>query len=313
MNIVAFTQYYLPDHNAGSEAMMHDILVGLSKIGHQIKIVCQFPSVTEHEGFEIYDYKNPYVNKLVSGSDIVLTHLDATKTAYEYANKNNKPIAMIVHNDRTLEYNRVYRDRMDLLVFNSQWLFDETTHRCKSLIVNPPLVKENYLVSNNGDAITLINMNERKGGNLFWELAARMPEQKFIGVLGAYGDQVLESKIPANVTIEQHTPNIKDIYAKTKILIMPSSYETWGKTAMEASISGIPVIAHPTNGLKECLGRQGIFANRDNPRQWVNKINDLLDEDNYKTASNNARARAEYVSELFEPQIKALSQAMLSL
>ena len=40
---------------------------------------------------------------------------------------------------------------------------------------------------------------------------------------------------------------------------MPSQEETWGRVAIEAISSGIPVIANPTEGLREALDYCGIY------------------------------------------------------
>ncbi|MBQ1167077.1 glycosyl transferase, partial [Streptomyces sp. A73] len=41
-----------------------------------------------------------------------------------------------------------------------------------------------------GGAVTLINCNPEKGGHELRALAQRIPEQQFVAVRGAYGEQV---------------------------------------------------------------------------------------------------------------------------
>jgi glycosyltransferase involved in cell wall biosynthesis len=79
----------------------------------------------------------------------------------------------------------------------------------------------------------------------------------------------------------------------TRILVMPSKYESWGMTATEAMCYGIPVISTETLGLKENCGLAGIYIkNRDDIKEWVNAIIKLDEEKNYKSASRKARNRA---------------------
>jgi hypothetical protein len=66
---------------------------------------------------------------------------------------------------------------------------------------------------------------------------------------------------------------------------MPSSYESWGRVAIEAACSGIPTIAHPTDGLLEALGPAGIFVDRRKTRQWQAELERLDDPDQYAKAS----------------------------
>jgi len=46
------------------------------------------------------------------------------------------------------------------------------------------------------------------------------------------------------------------------LLIMPSTYESWGRTATEAMCSGIPVICTETGGLSENCGSAGVYVER---------------------------------------------------
>lgn len=87
------------------------------------------------------------------------------------------------------------------------------------------------------------------------------------------------------------TKDMRTVWAQTRILLMPSAFETWGMVGVEAMCSGIPVIAHPTTGLRESLGDAGIFADRNNPAEWVDAIRRLDDPAAYRAASERAFAR----------------------
>ena len=142
---------------------------------------------------------------------------------------------------------------------------------------------------NGPDSITLINLWEDKGGLVLQEIAKWMPEYKFLGVKGGYGHQEVCSL--KNIEYVENTPEIKKMYAKSRIVLMPSKYESYGRVAVEAMASGIPVIAQPTPGLKESLGNAGIFCDRDKIDEWVETIKKLDDEKEYKAASKAATER----------------------
>jgi len=126
---------------------------------------------------------------------------------------------------------------------------------------------------------------------VFYKLAERMPDVRFLGVVGAYGGQDIRD-LP-NVEIQPHTPNIRDdVYARTRVLLMPSSYESWGRTGAEAMASGIPTIAHPTPGLRESLGDSGVFVERPDLDGWEHAIRQLLDGRRWRAASRRALARS---------------------
>jgi glycosyltransferase involved in cell wall biosynthesis len=156
-------------------------------------------------------------------------------------------------------------------------------------------------------------MNEAKGGKIFWQLARLMPNHKFIGVKGAYGKQIEYEKDLPNVTILDNTPDIQDVYKQTRVVLMPSSYESWGRVAMEASCSGIPVIAAPTPGLKESLDYAGIFADLDDIADWVDAIKMLDNKENYKKQSELSKKRSVEVAEEFYNQMNVLEEKLLSI
>ena len=92
---------------------------------------------------------------------------------------------------------------------------------------------------------------------------------------------------------------------------MPSEYESFGRTAIEAAASGIPTVAAPTPGLKESLGDAGIFCDLRNTDAWVKAIKDLMeDKDYYKERSQAAKKRAKELEGLFDEQMIELCELM---
>ena len=140
--------------------------------------------------------------------------------------------------------------------------------------------------------VTLSNVNENKGGRLLIALAKALPELEFQGIKGGYRKQIVASGLP-NLTYVEHTTQIKDFYAKTWVQIMPSKEETWGRTAVEAMSSGIPLVVAPTPGLKECCVDSAIYCERDDLASWVAALRFLKnDGEHYKKRSAMALDRA---------------------
>jgi glycosyltransferase involved in cell wall biosynthesis len=112
-------------------------------------------------------------------------------------------------------------------------------------------------------------------------------------VKGGYDSQIIDDRIP-NITYVPNTPRIQEIYAKTQIILMPSKEESWGRVAVEAMSSGIPVIANSTPGLREACSYAGLFVERDNITDWANLIYRLkTDQAYYKKQSDLAFKRAQ--------------------
>jgi glycosyltransferase involved in cell wall biosynthesis len=85
---------------------------------------------------------------------------------------------------------------------------------------------------------------------------------------------------------------------------MPSKEETWGRTAVEAMSSGIPVIAHPTPGLKECCKDAALFVERTNIQEWSRLIIRLTnDKSFYDEFSNRGRIRAKQLEPKHELEL----------
>lgn len=315
MNIVAYVHLYVPNHNAGAEVMLHEILLDLMKFGHKATVICQAPSVKKYQGVEIVNIEETHiVNKKIKEANIIFTHLDFTQQAISLSKKYKKPIVHLIHNDNQINYHNITAKNSDLIIANSKWIYNTIKINTKKVIVYPPIRIENYKINNiNAKSVTLINMNKNKGVETFWKLARNMPNQDFIGVEGGYSKQFLDEDFLNNVSIYEHTPNIKAIYEMTKILIVPSAYESWGRVGMEAFASGIPVIAHPTPGLKESLGEAGIFIDRDNIEGYIEKINLLNNKQIYEEYQNKALLRVQEVQEEYKEQIIVLNNKLLEI
>ena len=314
MKILAYVHGYFPNHNAGAEAMLHQILVDLRSRGHEVRVLTRNPGAKHYEGVEIEEVGGHLESEWLAWSTVIFTHLDHTRIAVAKAKRFYKPIVHLVHNDKQLAYNRIVDRRFaQLAIANSQWIKNTIKSGIPAVIVYPPTIPDRYKVEKTGDAITLVNMNEAKGGKIFWQLARLMPDHKFIGVVGAYGEQIQYEKNLPNVTILSNTPDIQEVYRQSRVVLMPSSYESWGRVAMEASCSGIPVIAAPTPGLKESLDYSGVFADLDNIADWVDAIKMLDDKENYKKYSDFSKKRSVEVAEEFHKQMELLEQKLINI
>lgn len=165
--------------------------------------------------------------------------------------------------------------------------------------------------------ITMINPVSEKGLGIFARLALmaqkELPDEKFLVVesRGSFAEGLaklhtitgkktkkethpFEAKMFPNVDVAQHTSNVSQVYALTKILVCPSLwFENWGRVATEAVFNGIPVIASKSGGLPEAVGEGGICldtpveAQRDynyipseeQVRSWLDALKQMLSED----------------------------------
>jgi glycosyltransferase involved in cell wall biosynthesis len=318
MKILAYVHGYPPNLNGGAEMMLHQMLLDLQKRGHQVDVITNNVGLKEYEGVPLYDINDLRHENLIASSDLLFTHLVFTSKAIKLSKKYNKNVVHLLHNDYDIKNHDVVESAIRnpksvaLIVANSKWIQDTLKDQLPSIIVNPPTRVEKYKTETTKEFVTLINLHGTKGGDLFWELAEKMPEMQFMGVKGGWGDPILKSGF-SNVTILENTTDIKSVYAKTKILIMPSTYESWGRVAVEAACSGIPVIATPMPGPKESLGSAAIFADNQNFSEWYEAIQTLNDESIYSEYSEAVQKRAEELDKEFDSQMDVLEKSLLKI
>lgn len=302
---------YPPAHNAGAEWAAHSLLRELAARGHDVDVLLSDPRSAdgEHELDEVRVY--PYRGKADPArwmrgdgrADVIVTHLENTARASILGEMHRIPVVHLMHNTFEKSKSWMVKGRPSLVVYNTAWMRADMEawwriHRGdrpmpQGITVHPPVAVEDYQATP-GDRITLINLTEEKGVRVFYALAERMPRRKFLGVIGGYGAQIVRDDLP-NVEIVPNTPGdrmAKDVYARTRVLIAPSVYESYGRVAVEAMCSGIPVVAQPTPGLLESLGDAGIFADRDDLDAWEAAVKRLFSPKVYSQASRAAAARA---------------------
>lgn len=324
MKVAAFLHAFPPFHNAGAEMMAHTLFRDLVRHGHDVTVLLSKP----HDYLDgPYDYQGvrvlPWTSKrdpfdVFPKHDVVVTHLESTIRAQVIAERLGVPCVHLAHNTFTPTKKWMTR-RPALAVFNSEWMAadyrrwfaDNRRPVPRHVVVRPPIFAADYATTP-GDLVTLVNLYDNKGGAVLWRIAARMPDVDFLAVKGGYGEQVLGDA--PNVELIDNVPGHRmrdDVYARTRILLMPSEYESWGRAGVEAMCSGIPVVATPTPGLLESLGPAGTFVDRDDLDGWATAIRKLRNVATWAQRSKAARARAAELDP--EPDLAAWRQAVESL
>ncbi len=300
MRVVALLHAYVPAHGAGAEHHAHTLLSDLARRGHDVIVALTQPGTWqgdirwEVDGVTVVGRADKTaLDSALAGAKVIVTHLESTPRANAAGRKRGIPVVNLLHNtfDPTREW--LHRDRVDLAVANSQWMASNYAGAPVPVEVLRPLTPVKQYATTPGDRITLVNLFPNKGPHVLWALADRMPKQKFLAVRGGYGWQDIPDQVPANVEIIDNTPNVRDdVLARTRVLLMPSEYESWGRIGVEAMCSGIQVIAAPTPGLVESLGDAGVFVNRDDLVGWESAVKKAATKTAADRAAPAARARA---------------------
>lgn len=349
---------YPPLHNAGGETTVHAAMRAMVKRGHKVIAICR--PHNEEIQFADYEFEGVKVVRPPGRSndqewirdfakrfdpELLLTHLDLTTMAMQLSLDLPKPLAHFFHNTFSIPVFKVAPHKCQLAIFNSQWVADESDWDAPQIVVHPVVEPEKYQCER-GTKITLVNPTPGKGADTFYGVSKLLPDYEFLCVKSVYGEQIavpnISPHLHRNVETMEHTSDIREAFRKTKILLMPSEYESYGRVAVEAACAGIPTIAHPTPGLLESLAIDpprwlvdyafarlhnekppmpealrggivsgaGIFCHRDDHESWKTQIERLMtDEVYYRSRSDVALKLAESLDP--ESEFDRLEAALL--
>jgi glycosyltransferase involved in cell wall biosynthesis len=222
----------------------------------------------------------------------VTCHYDGNYTTIR-ANVESKWKELVCFINKTMEPN--YRKNI------SPW----PSSIVRTEVIRPIMHRDKIVIQDEfqGETITLVNANQNKGVHVFIELAKRMPERKFLGVLPYYGELRVPTA-PSNVTWVPFDDDIRNVLRRTRILIVPSYYESFGRIAVEAMINGIPVLyskpnpnsIYPggsTEGMQEWIGDAAIACERERTEEWMDAIRSLDTEETYADLSRRSKEQIE--------------------
>lgn len=267
--------------------------------GHEVKVLLSKPRPVAGaytvDGVKVIPFKSrrdPF--DYFPEADIIFTHLETTDRSVGLCAGLKKPLVQMIHNNS--KYSQGYLGMgCALAVYNTHWVAEDIeayrgspvievaspgqisfrtreVYEWPSAVVHPAIDPSRYVSDGPHDMVTLINLwdgdgvKTGKGPGIFYHLAEQNPTKPFLAVKGGYGDQDIRT-LP-NVEFVENTDDMSTVYSRTKVLLMPSRYESFGRVAIEAAASGIPTIANPTPGLVEALGPGGLYAELDDLSRW---------------------------------------------
>src|SRR5690606_28609080 len=288
LRVVAVVHYYPPAHRAGAELMLHALLRALAERGHQVEVwATDEETDAEVDGIRVHAGTPRRVR-----ADVVVSHLKSVPLARRLARVAGARLVQVLHSAAPWIGAEAAKGAA-LFVANTEHVAVALRPRMrgKHVVVHPPVWAEEHATTP-GECVTLVNPLPAKGAEVFYQLAERFPDVRFLAVEGGYQrPEQIRRDLP-NVEWQPHTGDMRnDVWARTRVLLMPSVEESYGMCAVEAAASGIPTIAHPTDGLKEALGDAGTYVDRDDIDAWEQALRPLLGR-GWKNASRKASARS---------------------
>lgn len=341
---------WCPVHNAGGETTVHAAMREMVNRGHEVNVICRPHS--EERRFDNYEFEGVKVVRPLENNqhqwfkdyaenfnpDLLLTHLDLTFNAMQLALDAHRPLAHFIHNSMQMKFHRVNEIKCQLAVFNSQWVADAEEWIGPQIVIHPVVEPDHYRCER-GEKITFVNPTPNKGADTFYSLSKVLPNLSFLTVKSVYGEQIavpnINPNLHPNVETMEHVADAREYLRKTKIVLMPSDYESYGRVTVEAACCGIPAIVHPTEGLLEALEAEtpdwlleftrsrardyelkrrtetpqglkggwvsgaGIFCDRDDIDSWKVQIERLMTDEVYYRSRSDAALR---LAEALDPQ-----------
>jgi len=332
----------------GAETYLHDLLKVLAK-RHKVSVFTSASVRNADIDGVIVDgmlTDHSRMEKAVAESDLIMTQLDGTPMAQSLAERGRKPLVQIIHN--TNEFSEGFLAYgVDLAVYNAAWVseYHETLKKgpmtkywsekgkvslqlrrqteWPSIIVPPTVHYDDYSIGDVywfdlvGGAITLVNPCDNKGQHIFYELARRCPDLNFLAVVGGYQPEKQKFVDLPNVTKHEHVRDMREVYKKTSVVVMPSTYESYGRIAVEAACAGVPSVVSSTPGLVEAMGTAAGYVTPvelgdfSTIEEWEKAIRYTLSD--YQYCHREAKKRAQLLTSQSYNNIARLEKRLVEL
>lgn len=323
MTVVALSHGYPPLWNMGGEVSLHRSMVAIK--GQRV-VLTNTEAQYYIDGIQVTQINTPDVLNIRANPGPIATQLkDLNARVVIGQNELSVPgvvaansigAVSIVNVHTPPKYGKLIRQAVvsaDYAVYNTttsakQW------GEPKALVLHPPISDLPSNTSTKGDAYTCLSSLRNKGVEVVLSLAEMHPDKRFIIVRSpaepTHGIPDLEDRAARLPNVELH-PRVdpKDVYKylkQTRVLLVPSMYETYGMSAIEAAGYGIPTVHVDTPHVREGIGDAAVLVPALDVERTANGIQ--LIEKNYDKYSLGARARAEFISKRQREELEKFSE-----
>lgn len=310
MTLVALSHGYPPLWNMGGEVSLHRTLIAAHGDKHVLTKTdkpyifegVQVENINADDVLNIRTNPEPIAQQLRAlNASMVIGQNELSLAAVKAARVVGAVPVVSVHTPP--RYGRGIADGMyetDYAIYNTRTSAIEWGEP-NALVVHPPISPLPSKTLTGGDAYTLLSSLVNKGVSVVLELAQRYPDQRFIIVRSpaepTHGLPDLEDRVAKLPNVELHPrvapEEVEKYFKQTRILLVPSRYETYGMSTIEAAGYGIPTVHVDTPHVREGIGEGAILVPPMNADATAAGIDTI--EKNYELYSLNARKRAEWL------------------
>lgn len=316
MRILFATNHtYLPQRAGGSESSTHELCISFLKKKHEVAVlaaldlsgkvgICNrvkrriFCNRKYHEdlsmGYPVYRGDEP----VRLGINEVVNHFKPSIAVVQAG----KPIKLVqtflkleiptVFYLRDVEFDEMggelFEHKCLLYVANSKFTAQKVFEKfgIKAFVARPLVYPNRYKTAIERKKVIFVCPYPEKGVEIAFKLAESRPDIPFEFVESwqlsseMWDSYKNRANSLGNVTLKRRVNDMKDVYNKAKLVIVPSIWdEAWCRVVTEAHINGIPVIASDRGGLPESVGDGGILISGESPDKWVSALTELWDDE----------------------------------
>ena len=321
---------YLPQLLGGVETTTYDLCRQLILMGHLPAVMCQiwkhdpiwlrnrlanrltgraFPrgqyrGTLVYRGYQHKSALDEVIADFRPDALVVASgHEDSFELAAQCA-RSRLPSAIYFHDVKSLrELDSPKRLAGLILLANSSFTAQAVRKYAgqEAVLIPPPVDREAYRIVTSRRHVTMVNPRRVKGGQIAFDLAQACPDIPFMFVEAWHTKDEFVGRLRAaarhmrNVTWRKPTPDMQSIYSGTRIQLVPSECETWGRVVTEAQAAGIPALATAAGALPESVGPGGILVEPLAPiTDWIRALRSMWDNHTlYETLSNRAREHSD--------------------
>lgn len=317
MRVVAVTHGYpgRSGWNMGGEVSLHRTLVAL---GGDVTVLTRTDAPYEIDGVKVFPIAVPdvldvdadpvpLVTQLAEhGATVVVAQNELSLPTVRAARTLGIPSVVSVHTPP--RYGAGVRQAVheaDAVVYNTQAAADEWGTP-DPLVIHPPIgpLPPKPATPPRGDAYLALSNLRNKGVKPVIDLARRVRRQRFIIVRspaesthGLPGFDQIAARLPNVEVAPRVAPDeVADVYlSQARILLVPSRYETYGMSTIEAAGYGIPTVHVDTPHVREGIGDAAWLIPPLSLPNLMRGVGEI--EADYEAWSTKARARAERLAE----------------
>lgn len=334
MHILLCSSYpHLPETRGGLQSTTDELCLALLEKGVGVTVLSGTTAdgaAPRHDralGYQVIRSANPVaalplVAAALQPSVVVVQSSAALAELLAVALETGIPTAVYLHNVESHRICGILPPHPDILYFANSVFTAERWRAWFGIdcaILPPLILPQRYEVPQTGDRVLFVNPVPEKGLERLIDLAIANPDIPFLVVDGWTAGEAWKNWLRPrftscpNIEWRPATDDMREVYAESRFLLMPSVWEeAYGRTATEAQLSGLPVLASRRGALPATVGAGGLLLDLDaSPEDWRRAVRDLyfdilLWQELSEAAKTNARIAV-------LDALRALDDALVSL